>query len=76
MKRGYARLASLTLPGKDYEGPLPLPSIARFCVLWYADRRIPNLGWREWDGVKGTGLAEWFEELKERPSFKAEEVPV
>jgi hypothetical protein len=76
VRAGIIQLAAISLPGKDFEGTLPVSSIAVFSMLWYVERRFLDLGWREWEGVRETGLAEWFENMKKRSSVEAEEVPI
>ncbi len=50
--------------------PLNIGSIAIGCALGYADFRFEALQWRD----RAPRLAQWFETLRERPSFVATEV--
>lgn len=49
--------------------PLNIGHIALGCALGYADYRFNTLGWRS----AVPGVAQWFAELSQRPSFQATE---
>lgn len=77
IERGISQLAMLARPPADVEEPMSLEGIVIGNALWHVDRRHSDVvRWREWQSVKGTGLAEWFEAVKRRESFSQEEFPV
>jgi len=74
IKRGIIHLAKLQLPDPASQGALPLQGIATATVLWYLGRRFPELGWSTWEG--GAKLAEWYDQVKTRPGWSEEDLPV